>query len=810
MQPNPMLTTGSLRLSRLMVACLAAGLGLGLALSMAGEKPKEKPAEEASIARGLTLLDSGEYRKAAEIFESIAENSRTPAKATNRVSALIALGTALQMQGQLCSAAQCLEEALPLATKVSDPVILMQAEAALGNVYLYSRRLDAAENLLRLAVAQARDLKQRRAEATILQSLASVVIAKASPPAGSYQKDARGVILVVPPTAAKPAAYLEGLELYSRSAEIAGELGDGSLRLKILANQARELLLHGEPARARAVCQEAAPLLDKLSVPREQAFVRLTFGNLAAQLGEQLPGERSALLQEASTAYQLSLRAGEELNDLRLQTYACGSLGELSFTAGRLDEAMQFAQRALFLAQKSSNEEASFQWMWLAARILRAQGDKDRALTAYRAAVRALDSLRSDFSLWLSVRGTRQSFRDSYGRVYFELADLLLERAAQGGTAEQVRDELLEARSTVELLKSVEVEDYFFEDDCASLFRTKVQTVENAAPQCAVVYFIPLTNRTELLVSLPSGLQRLSSPVGRAELNAEVRRWRSLLERPDSEDFKTPAKKLYDWLLQPLQEALRHESVRTLIFVPDGALRTVPMAALYDGQKFLVERYALAVSPGLSLMQSAPQPRRQMNVLLCGLSESVQGFPALEFVPAELRNIGTNFSHRTLLDTAFSTAGFEREMQQGQFTAIHLASHGEFGSDVSKTFILTHDGKLTLENLEQLILPRMLSDKPIELLTLSACQTAAGDERAGLGLAGVAVKSGARSALATLWSVSDEATEQLMSAFYGTLKQDETVSLAEALRRAQCDLLRNPRWNHPCFWSPYLLIGNWR
>ena len=99
-------------------------------------------------------------------------------------------------------------------------------------------------------------------------------------------------------------------------------------------------------------------------------------------------------------------------------------------------------------------------------------------------------------------------------------------------------------------------------------------------------------------------------------------------------------------------------------------------------------------------------------------------------------------------------------------------------------------------------------DTPLELLTLSACETAQGDERAALGLSGIAIKAGARSALGTLWVVNDEAAAQLVIAFYRQL-QDESVSRALALQRAQLELLGTLAYEHPSYWSPFLLISSW-
>ena len=147
-------------------------------------------------------------------------------------------------------------------------------------------------------------------------------------------------------------------------------------------------------------------------------------------------------------------------------------------------------------------------------------------------------------------------------------------------------------------------------------------------------------------------------------------------------------------------------------------------------------------------------------------------------------------------------------MERGLFPIVHIASHGQFSSDLDDTFILAADGKLTLERLDQLLGPLRFRDEPIELLTLSACQTAAGDDRAALGLAGVAVKAGARSALATLWYINDQASSELVAEFYRQLRAP-SVSRATALQRAQIHLLDDPNYQHPAYWAPFLLINNW-
>jgi CHAT domain-containing protein len=191
-----------------------------------------------------------------------------------------------------------------------------------------------------------------------------------------------------------------------------------------------------------------------------------------------------------------------------------------------------------------------------------------------------------------------------------------------------------------------------------------------------------------------------------------------------------------------------------------------------------------------------------------GLTEGVQGFPSLPNVSAELEAIQKLQASDVLLNQEFLVSRVEKGLQSQQPTIVHIASHGQFESDVRKTFILTFDDKLTMDRLDQFVGFFRFRDEPLELLTLSACQTAAGDDRAALGLAGVAIKAGARSALATLWYINDQASSALMVEFYRQL-QNPAVSRALALQRAQLNLLHDPRYQHPGYWSPFLLINNW-
>jgi CHAT domain-containing protein len=274
-------------------------------------------------------------------------------------------------------------------------------------------------------------------------------------------------------------------------------------------------------------------------------------------------------------------------------------------------------------------------------------------------------------------------------------------------------------------------------------------------------------------------------------------------------DFIFQARQLYQWLIFPVLDTLRSQAIDTIVIVPDSLLRTVPLAALHDGERFLIEEFALATTPGLNLTDPRPLPRQNSSILLNGLSESVQNFSPLPNVPQEINHISALFQNKDiLLDKTFLFDNFSKLLEKKPYSIVHIASHGEFDRNPEKTFLLTYEDKLTLNRLENVLGFSEMRESPVELLTLSACETAVGDEQAALGLAGVAIKAGARSAVASLWFVNDEATSQLIIEFYTQLK-NPALSKAQALQKAQQKFLNHPWFRHPSYWSSFLLIGNW-
>ena len=728
---------------------------------------------------GLELFQRGDFEQAALSWTEAAQLYERSGEKRRQSEALVYLSQANQALGRYKEAGKNLDVALSLAEKAGDRTQVASVLGALGNLYIATGPEDAALKNLTEGLRIAKELNNQDFSATILNNLGNLLTAQKK--------------------------YPEAIAAYNESAALAKSRNNRVLAGKALINAATASMQNKQYKEAKALLDNALDEIRALEPSHDKASGLITIGLAYDDLRSRLPDLKDSLLLLAHQTFTEAGTISDSIGDRRTSSYAWGYLGKLYEDERRYDEALQLTRRATFAAQQINAPESLYRWEWQTGRLLTKQGNIDDAIGAYRRAVRSLQSIRPELSA--SYGAPQTSFRETMGPVYFELVDLLLQRGQSLRDPNQVAPYLIEARDTVELFKAAELRDYF-RDDCVDTALSKVTKLDVVAKTTVIIYPILLPDRTELLIGLPTGLKQVSVPVGMETITQEVREFRRKLEKRTTREYLPHAQKLYDWLIRPIEPDLAAFSIDTLIFVPDGALRTIPMAALHDGKQFLIAKYALGITPSMNLTDPRPIKREGMKVLAVGVTEAVQGFPALPNVSAELQELHTLLGSKNLVDREFLTANFEKELKEEQFSIVHVASHGEFGNDVDNTFLLTFDDKVSLDRLNQMIGVFRFRDDPLELLTLSACDTAAGDDRAALGLAGVAIKAGARSALATLWSINDEAAVDLVIDFYRELK-DSSISRAVALQRAQLKLINNPRYEHPGFWSPFLMINNW-
>jgi len=571
------------------------------------------------------------------------------------------------------------------------------------------------------------------------------------------------------------AAFFESLSLARAG-------GDTSTELLAMASTARAKI-ETNPTGSGDDLEAVLSGAEKIDDRAVRAHLRIHAARSLVNLGRE--GRAAQVLMAAAED------AAAASND-RLESYALGYLAEIYAAGGRDAEALTLTRRALFAAQHAKAPDALYRWQWQLARLRRAGGDEAGAIEAYRDAATTL-------------RGAREISDPELADLYLELVDLLLKRAAAGnGDARQAL--LVEARSALEDQKAGELRDYF-RDSCLD---AKRKAAPDELPGALVVYPILLEDRTELVTSREGRLASHVVPVDRETLTAEVRAFRLMLEKRTTRQYLRHARNLYDWLIRPLEAELAADGIDTLVFIPGGPLRTIPFAALHDREadQYLIEKIPIAITPGLTLTEPRPIPPTDVRVLVAGISESVQGYAALSNVTREMAAVGEVYPTTQLANREFVTENFEAAISKSAFDIVHVASHAEFTADAKQSFLLTYDGRIPMDELGALVSTTRFRERGLELLTLSACETAAGDDRAALGLAGVALRAGARSALATLWSVNDEVAAELISNFYKGLGE-QSLSRARALQSAQIKVLRTSAFRHPSYWAPFLLISNW-
>ncbi len=747
---------------------------------------KPAPGADQAMDAGAAAYERGAMAQACDAWHQAAQQYAAAGRLDGQCDALVNLAQAQQTAGNYREAAQSLALAQSLAAQSKDRPRTVLVLGRLGALFTLTRQFDAADKFLSQAISIAQAAGEIGTLAQLFNDVGNLRWAQGDE---AFASDA-----------------------YQRATDAARSSGNSRALARALSNWA---LLEARRGEGEEFAETALEEVSRMPDGRDKAMMFMSVGRAFEEMGKPRGAGGSVdrkSFAAANACYQKALdaSAGDDL----VRSYALGYEGHLNEMEGESEAALRSTRHAEFLAQQVRSPFAQFRWQWQIGRLLAAKGQTEPAIAEYNLAAETLQSVQADIAFGYGNQSQPGSFRESVAPLYYELSDLILRRADGVSNEADLQRSLHEARAAVELLKQAELEDYF-QDRCANRLKSRAKAVEDVAGQTAVVYLISLPDRTELLIGIGSKLQRAKLPVRAEELNAEVRELRERLEDRTTNRFLKPARKLYDQLIRPIEPMLDAAAVDTLVFVPDGALRTVPMGALNDGKQFLIARYAIAVSPGLALMDPRPIRRTGVHVLEAGISESVGGFPALNFVPAELTSLHQQFGGTELLNEGFTKPRLKQELNDTNFSVVHIASHAQFSGDINHTFLVTYGagpnqaGRLTLDELSRYIQPSRLRDQPIELLTLSACQTAAGDDRAALGLAGVAIKAGARSALATLWSVNDQAAEELISNFYTELRQDPTLSKAKVLQRAQLKLLQDPRYRHPCYWSPFLVIGNW-
>jgi CHAT domain-containing protein len=722
------------------------------------------------INQAQALQELGLYRRSIALLTDLNQRLQAQPNLEMRAIVLRRLGDALLVTGDLKQARVVLQQSLSLS--------------ATADLHLSLGNLVRAEAIAHLGF---KDLVPAEAVALLDQS-------------GPNEHQAEAVQKFMQETQS-------AIDLYQQAA-IETTLPETQTQARL--NLLSLLIETGRWQLAQTVSADLAVQLERLPLSRASLYDRIGFAQNLIKLAESgdrathLPNDRiitQPIIQPIVQLLTTARQQAEQLQDVRAQSFALGALGQLYEQAQAWTEARSLTQQALILAQGENANDIAYRWQWQIGRLLKAQNDRLGAITAYTEAINTLKILRSD--LVAINRDVQFSFRESVEPVYRQLVDLLLQPGSDV-------NELQQARGVIEGLQIAAL-DNFFREACLDTAFQLDRVVDQAQQPAAIFYTIELSDRLEVILKLPQQpLLHYSTNVSQAEIQATVNTLLSELKRPFvTRTSQNRSRQIYDWLIRPVEATLAEQSIETLVFVLDGALRNIPMSALYDGQRYLVEQYSVALAPGLQLLDPKPLGQERLRALVAGLSAAREDFPPLSFVQTEVDGIRSDIASDVLFNESFTRENLRDRLRRDPVSIVHIATHGQFSSNADETFILAWDSPIRINELSQLLETRSLNSRnPIELLVLSACRTAVGDRRATLGLAGMAVRAGARSTIASLWSLDDNSGAVLMNEFYKELTQN-SGSKAESLRQAQRTLLANPQYAAPRFWAPYVLLGNW-
>ena len=704
------------------------------------------------------------------------------------VAALGSLGEAYRLRGNYQKALSYLHNSLKLAQEINNPHLEISALNSLGNTY---------SSLAQVNYRRAKSA-ERRGEIYGENSLLAQYTTE-----GRKQDD-------------------RALNYFQQSLQLAKGQHNPLSEVRAIISSLPIYYRLERYAAAETLLKQALTLLPSLPPQQETIYAQIDLAKLL-QPQKITPDLcfNSATLPQARELLQQAVSLAISIEDKRAESFAIGELAHTYECSQNYQQALELTQQARLAAEKE--RDSLYLWEWQTGRILIKQGRQKEGINVYETAIATLESIRGD--ILTANRDIQFDFRDTVEPIYRQLIEQRLDAVNNSLVIEPTETNLVNnitsVLNTVDSLRIAELQNYFG-NDCA-LRDITLTTVDVTNPNRHTVYFssIILDNRTAIIATFPGGKTKVIwNQQNRQAIEQEINEFRRNLERFRDNYDPQLGQNIYQWLISPFAQDLEQAEIKTLVFLQDGLLRSIPMAALHDGEKFLIEKYAIATTPSLNLTnaEALNRDRRKLalrdrlKALVLGLTEASQidgrKFAPLPNVEQEISQVkDILIESKGFIDEEFTRDRLQQELAETYYPIIHIATHGQFGSEPEDTFLVTgNEEKLTLTELDRIIRSTIPNNNPVELISLTACQTAVGDERAALGLAGVAVQAGVNSALASLWSISDEATPQIIQQFYSSLK-DSKLNKAEALRQAQ--LASIDRGIHPAYWASFIIIGNW-
>ncbi|MDZ8264021.1 CHAT domain-containing protein [Nostoc sp. ChiQUE01b] len=533
-------------------------------------------------------------------------------------------------------------------------------------------------------------------------------------------------------------------------------------------------------------------------LPTSQSiYTKLNFANSL----NQIPDEElySVAVQYAESALQIA----KSTNDERLMSNAFGALGKLE---KKPERSLYYLEQAMTLAQSIQAFDIAYEWQHELGLEYYKQGNYDKALKAYSTAINNLTQVRDN--LLASNADLQFSFYEKVEPVYREYMRLLL--SSPNPNLELVIQ-------TNEQLQIAELENFL---KCGKIDVVALNKLQSLPNTTAIIHIIDLGDRIEVIAQ-SSNHYIVRNSVDAKSIGSYVNNLLDILQSPKLFSINKLSiisyyQNLYSLLIAPIKTHI--PSSGTIVFALDTSFQSLPMGLLHDGKNYFINQYSVAETLGSKIRSPKSLSKNQFTALIAGLSKespsfndknAPKGLKPLSGVVVEVADVKKETTSSTvLLNENFTSLEFQKELTKNDFPIVHISTHGQFSSNSDKTVFLAYDKAINILEFDSLLKRKVQSNKnAIELLVLSACQTAKGNKRSTLGIAGVAAQAGAQSVIASLWLVDEGSTAVLMQEFYKAMKNGLTK--AEALRQAQLSLSSNSKYTHPYFWAGFVLVGGW-
>ncbi|MDJ0590005.1 MAG: CHAT domain-containing protein, partial [Pleurocapsa sp. MO_226.B13] len=520
-------------------------------------------------------------------------------------------------------------------------------------------------------------------------------------------------------------------------------------------------------------------ILDKLEPSRSTIFTILGWSSI------DLNNKESWLKKADEMAFAIG--------DAYAESYVKTELGYFYLENKSFERALSLAQEAQLLAQSNFALDSLFRSQTLSGKIYLQTGQNEKALDNYKGAIASIDAI---FAQNIDDDRTSQilDFKRDLEPVYRETLNLIL------SNPEVTQNRLDRALIIYDKLQIAQLREYFG-DNCLEIVREQVIDPDFSQKNTVLINSIILDDQVFLILRKPNGRKVLSSvKIEKAKLIKLAQGWYKDLTLGYSWEFRSGSRFFYDLIIAPFEAELQQVNPSALVFIHDGVLRNLPMAALHDGDRFLAQKWASVSSLGLEYT-TTPEDQKS-KFLGFGLQQSVRGWPELDNVRSEIEQIRSYVDGEVFLNDRFTSGNFSQFVIQSDYSILHLATHGYFSGNAETSFLVAYDQRISALKLESIL---SQSSSSIELLVLSACETAVGSELSLLGLAGIAARSGVKTIVGSLWQVGDENQSEMIDSFYFYLTEKK-LDKASALQKAQIEQIN--LLAHPQKWASLSLIGS--